>query len=159
MAHSHEKNEELDFDELILMGFLVQIILFYDSSSRKLGVRRQFWYQITWRHNYATPSPPPLCIDEIIIIQHHHLLLLLLLLWRCCCCCGGGVVIVVVVVVVEVVVLLLLLLARWIAPSSSSPSSSLMTGRCVNKAIQTEPVGCYENTFISNFTQLCKASV
>ena len=32
----------------------------------------------------------------------------------------------------------------------------LMTGRCVNKPVQTEPVGCYENTFISNFTQLCK---
>ena len=31
----------------------------------------------------------------------------------------------------------------------------IMTGRCVNKPVQTEPVGCYENTFISNFTQLC----
>ena len=29
----------------------------------------------------------------------------------------------------------------------------VMMGRC---AVQTEPVGCYENTFISNFTQLCK---
>ena len=33
---------------------------------------------------------------------------------------------------------------------------TVMTGRCVNRPVQTEPVGCYENTFISNFTQLCK---
>ena len=32
----------------------------------------------------------------------------------------------------------------------------VMTGRKVNKPVQTEPDGCYENTFISNFTQLCK---
>ena len=33
---------------------------------------------------------------------------------------------------------------------------TMMMGRCVNKPVQTVPVGCYENTFISNFTQLCK---
>ena len=32
----------------------------------------------------------------------------------------------------------------------------VMTGRCVNKPVQTEPGGCYENTFISNFIQLCR---
>ena len=26
----------------------------------------------------------------------------------------------------------------------------VMTGRCVNKPVQTEAVGCYENIFISN---------
>ena len=35
---------------------------------------------------------------------------------------------------------------------------TVMTGRCVNKPVQTVPVGCNENTFISNFTQLCKLS-
>ena len=34
--------------------------------------------------------------------------------------------------------------------------TTVKTDRCVNKPVQTEPVGCYENTFISNFTQLCK---
>ena len=33
---------------------------------------------------------------------------------------------------------------------------TMMMGRCVNKPDQTEPVACYENTLISNFTQLCK---
>ena len=33
---------------------------------------------------------------------------------------------------------------------------TVMTGRCVDKSIQTEPVGCYENLFISNLEQLCK---
>ena len=33
---------------------------------------------------------------------------------------------------------------------------TLMTGRCVNKPGQTEPVGCYGNSSILNFTQLCK---
>ena len=33
---------------------------------------------------------------------------------------------------------------------------TVMTGRCVNKPGQTEPVGCYENSSISNLTQLCK---
>ena len=28
-----------------------------------------------------------------------------------------------------------------------------MTGKCVNKPDQTEPVGCYENKFISNFAK------
>ena len=28
-----------------------------------------------------------------------------------------------------------------------------MTVRCVNKPDQTEPVGCYENTFISKFAK------
>ena len=32
----------------------------------------------------------------------------------------------------------------------------VMMDSCVNKAAQTEPVGYYENTFISNFAQLCK---
>ena len=32
----------------------------------------------------------------------------------------------------------------------------VMMGRCVNKPDQTEPVGCYENSFISKFAQLCK---
>ena len=31
---------------------------------------------------------------------------------------------------------------------------TMMTGRCVNKPDLTEPVGCYENTFISKFTQV-----
>ena len=31
----------------------------------------------------------------------------------------------------------------------------VMMGRCVNKPVQTEPGGCYENSFISNFAQLC----
>ena len=31
----------------------------------------------------------------------------------------------------------------------------VMMGRCVNKPVQTEPGGCYENTFISKFAQLC----
>ena len=30
---------------------------------------------------------------------------------------------------------------------------TMMTGRCVNKPDQTEPVGCYENKFISNFAK------
>ena len=30
---------------------------------------------------------------------------------------------------------------------------TMMTGRCVNKPDQTEPVGCYENTFISKFAK------
>ena len=29
---------------------------------------------------------------------------------------------------------------------------TMMTFSCVNKPVQTEPVGYYENTFISNFT-------
>ena len=29
----------------------------------------------------------------------------------------------------------------------------MMTGRCVNKPDQIEPVGCYENKFISNFAK------
>ena len=29
----------------------------------------------------------------------------------------------------------------------------VMTGRCVDKPVQTEPVGCYENTFISKLTR------
>ena len=29
---------------------------------------------------------------------------------------------------------------------------TVMTGRCVNKRDKTEPVGCYEKSFISNFT-------
>ena len=33
---------------------------------------------------------------------------------------------------------------------------TMMTCSCVIMPVQTEPVGCYENTFISNFTQLCK---
>ena len=32
----------------------------------------------------------------------------------------------------------------------------VMTGRCVNKPDQTEPVSCYEKTFISKFAQVCK---
>ena len=32
----------------------------------------------------------------------------------------------------------------------------VMTDRCVNKPVQTEPVGCYESTFISNLTKLCR---
>ena len=32
----------------------------------------------------------------------------------------------------------------------------VMTGRCVNKPVETEPYGCYEYTFISKFTQLCE---
>ena len=32
----------------------------------------------------------------------------------------------------------------------------VIMGRCVNKPVQTEPVDCYENTLISNFTQLGK---
>ena len=32
----------------------------------------------------------------------------------------------------------------------------VMTGRCVNNPVQTEPVGCYENSFISNLVHLCK---
>ena len=31
----------------------------------------------------------------------------------------------------------------------------VMMARCVNKPVQTEPGGCYENTFISKFAQLC----
>ena len=31
-----------------------------------------------------------------------------------------------------------------------------MTGRCVNKPEQTEPVACYENSSISNLEKLCK---
>ena len=30
---------------------------------------------------------------------------------------------------------------------------TMVTGRCVNKPDQTEPVGCYENKFISNFAK------
>ena len=30
---------------------------------------------------------------------------------------------------------------------------TMMTGRCVNKPDQTEPVGCYENLIISNFAK------
>ena len=30
---------------------------------------------------------------------------------------------------------------------------TMITGRCVNKPDQTEPVGCYENTFISKFAK------
>ena len=30
---------------------------------------------------------------------------------------------------------------------------TMMTGRCVNKPDQTEPVCCYENKFISNFAK------
>ena len=30
---------------------------------------------------------------------------------------------------------------------------TMMTGRCVNKPDQTEPVGCYENKFISNLAK------
>ena len=33
---------------------------------------------------------------------------------------------------------------------------TMMMSRCVNKPVQTKPVGCYEYSFISNFTQLCK---
>ena len=32
----------------------------------------------------------------------------------------------------------------------------VMIGRCVNKPGQTKPVGCYENSLISNISQLCK---
>ena len=32
---------------------------------------------------------------------------------------------------------------------------TMMTVRCVNKPDQTEPVGCYENSFIPKFAQLC----
>ena len=31
-----------------------------------------------------------------------------------------------------------------------------LTGRFVNKPVQTEPFGCYENSFISNLGKLCK---
>ena len=31
---------------------------------------------------------------------------------------------------------------------------TVMTGRCVNTPGQTEPVGCYEDSFISNLGQL-----
>ena len=31
----------------------------------------------------------------------------------------------------------------------------VLMGRCVNKPVQTESGGCYENTFISKFAQLC----
>ena len=30
---------------------------------------------------------------------------------------------------------------------------TMMTGKCVNKPDQTEPVGCYEKKFISNFAK------
>ena len=30
---------------------------------------------------------------------------------------------------------------------------TMMTGKCVNKPDQTEPVGCYENLIISNFAK------
>ena len=30
---------------------------------------------------------------------------------------------------------------------------TMMTGMCVNKPDQIEPVGCYENTFISKFAK------
>ena len=33
---------------------------------------------------------------------------------------------------------------------------SILQGRCVKKPGQAEPVGCYENSFISNLGQLCK---
>ena len=33
---------------------------------------------------------------------------------------------------------------------------TVMTGRFINKPVQTEPVDCYENSFISNLGQLCK---
>ena len=32
----------------------------------------------------------------------------------------------------------------------------VITSRSVNKPIQTEPVGCHENSLIPNFSQLCK---
>ena len=33
---------------------------------------------------------------------------------------------------------------------------TMMTGKCVNKPDQTEPVGCYENSVISKLRQMCK---
>ena len=33
---------------------------------------------------------------------------------------------------------------------------AVMMSRCVSKPDQAEPVGCYENSFISNLKQLCK---
>jgi hypothetical protein len=37
--------------------------------------------------------------------------------------------------------------------STENVTSHLMTGKCVNKPDQTEPVGCYENLIISNFAK------
>ena len=33
---------------------------------------------------------------------------------------------------------------------------TVMTGRCLSKPDQTEPIGCYENSYISNRGQMCK---
>ena len=99
-------------------------------NRRELGVLEQFWYSISWRHLW----------------RHMNIWNAT---WRHS-------------------------LPKWLVMTSNDVREErlechmtsndvrgecyiiVMTGRCVNKPVQSEPVSCYENTFISNFTQLCK---